>query len=137
MWKNDKDNNGKGYVSSSIGLITYDEAAYAGGYYGLDNDNNYLCNGLINFWTMSTAGFSGYVADEWLLSSTGRIYNYNVSITAQLRPVINLKADTYVTGSGISSNPYVVINTYTEQLLNGTDPVLSDNLVPVEIGDDG
>ena len=87
---------------------------------------------------MSPAGFSGSIdTDDWYVNGVGTVYSANVCNPLRLRPVINLKADTYVSGSGTSSSPYVVVNTYNEKLLNGADPVLTNNLVPVEIGDDG
>ena len=51
------DGNGKGIVNASVGLLSYDEVVYAGGYYGQSNSNYYLYNNK-HFWTMSPAGFS-------------------------------------------------------------------------------
>ena len=39
--------------------------------------------------------------------------------------------------NAVERNEVGVEKTYTEKLLNGTDPVLSDNLIPVTIADDG
>ena len=52
-FKCSSDGNGKGVVSSSVGLLTYDEVVYAGGYYVKDNSNYYLYNSAIYWCTMS------------------------------------------------------------------------------------
>ncbi len=101
------DGNGKGQVSASVGLLSYDEVVYAGGYYGQNNSNYYLYNNKF-FWTMSPAGFSGSYSDVWRVSSTGDVYSSDVNITRALRPVLILKADTLATGTGTSNNPYVI-----------------------------
>ena len=91
-----QDGNEKGMVNANVGLITYDEALYAGAYCEKDNNNYYLYHGVI-FWTMSPAGVntSGY-ANLWYISSTGHLRSSHADGTASLRPVINLKADTPV-----------------------------------------
>ena len=58
---------------------------------------------------MSPAGFSGELANIWGVNTAGTMYGYKVTNTYNLRPVINLKADTVVTGNGISTNPYKVV----------------------------
>ena len=103
------DGNGKGIINSNIGLITYDEVVYAGGYYKQSNVNYYLYNSAINCWTMSPAGFSGSRSSVWGVSTSGYINNYLVNFAYYtLRPVLNLNADTLVTGTGTSSDPFVV-----------------------------
>ena len=101
------DGNGKGIVNSNIGLITYDEMVYAGGYYNKTNSAYYLNNGTY-YWSMSPAGFSLGGARAWYVYSSGYIYNNIVSSTSAVRPVINLNADIAVTGTGTSTDPYVV-----------------------------
>ena len=102
------DGNGKGSVNASVGLLSYDEVVHAGGYYGKDNSNYYLYNSAIYWWTMSPAGFSGSYSSVWYVRTAGYISSNIVSSTNRLRAVLNLKADTLVTGSGTSSDPYVV-----------------------------
>ncbi len=102
------DGNGKGVVNARVGLLTYDEVVYAGGYYNQNNSNYYLNNSSITWWTISPAGFSGY-SDVWYVSTAGGIYTHYVNTAAdRLRAVLNLNADTLVTGSGTSSDPFVV-----------------------------
>ena len=102
------DGNNKGVIDASIGLLTYDEIVYAGGYRSQDNDNYYLYNSSINWWTVSPAGFSGTHTSVWYINASGRIHNRSVDYTYSLRPVLNLKTDTLATGSGTSNNPYVI-----------------------------
>ena len=101
------DGNNKGLLNTSIGLITYDEVVYAGGYYHQQN-NSYYLNSNKYFWTMSSAGFSGFSSSIWLVNSTGFVYDDNVHGFSHLRVVLNLKAGTLVTGTGTSSDPYVI-----------------------------
>ena len=102
------DGNGKGPVNASVGLLSYDEVVHAGGYYNQSNSNYYLYNSAIYWWTMSPAGFSGSDSYVWRVYSTGDIDSNSVSGTTRLRAVLSLNADTLVTGSGTSSDPYKV-----------------------------
>ena len=106
-FKCSSDGNGKGVVNASVGLLTYDEVVYAGGYYAQNNNNYYLYNNTY-FWTMSPAGFSGSISTVWRVNTAGSIYYSNVDATFRLRAVLNLNADTLVTGDGTSSDPFVV-----------------------------
>ena len=101
------DGNGKGQVSASVGLLSYDEVVYAGGYFGQNNSTYYLYNNKA-FWTMSPAGFSGSHSSVWYVFMPGYINDNYVSNTSALRPVLILKADTLSTGVGTSSDPFVV-----------------------------
>ena len=101
------DGNGKGQVSASVGLLSYDEVVYAGGYYNQNNSNYYLYNNNY-FWTISPSGISGSDSYVWSVYASGNISNYYVPNTSALRPVLNLTADTLATGSGTSSDPFVV-----------------------------
>lgn len=102
------DSNNYGSVDVKVGLITYDEVVYAGGYPWKDNDKYFLNNGK-GFWTMSTAGYNGTVAIQWLVNSSGGISTFPVNYgIATLRPVINIKKETIVTGTGTVSDPYII-----------------------------
>ena len=102
------DGNGKGVVSGKVGLITIDEVLFAGGVIG-SSSNFYLKNGSA-YCMMSPAGFYTYndYARAWGVVSAGRIGDFHVASNYGVRPVINLSADTLVTGSGTSSDLYVV-----------------------------
>ena len=107
-FKCSSDGNGKGVVSASVGLLTYDEAVYAGGYYGQSNSNYYLYNNTY-FWTMSPAGFSGSNSNVWFVNSPGYISYEYVIPTYRLRTVLSLTADTQISGGdGTKENPFVV-----------------------------
>ena len=99
------DKNEYGLLNASIGLITYDEVSHAGGYFNITNDKYYIYNNQFN-WTMSPVGFSSTEANEWYVDPDGYIYSSGVHNYAGLRPVINLKETTIVTGSGTKLSPY-------------------------------
>ena len=104
------DGNNKGIVNSSVGLLTYDELIYAGGYVRTNNISYYL-NNSTQFWTMSPAGFNtkySGVGTVWATHTGEDINNYGVADRNYIRPVINLKANTQATGSGTSTDPYVI-----------------------------
>ena len=96
-----------------IGLITADEVIYAGAEqgYNANNTNYYLYTGL-DYWTMSPQYFSSVSPNAYVfyVTSTGSLFSDSVHYTFDVRPVINLKADTLfeVGGTGTSTNPYVV-----------------------------
>ena len=90
-----------------IGLISLDEAWYAGGYTS-PNQSYYLYTNQ-DYWTMSPYYFTGsnaYVFGVW---SDGVLNNNYVYGTFGVRPVINIKADLTITGSGTTSDPYQVV----------------------------
>ena len=61
---------------------------------------------------MSPAGFSGTSAIAWCIDTVGNFNSDNVSgavnNTRSIRPVLNLSVNIQVTGSGTSSDPYVI-----------------------------
>ena len=92
-----------------IGLITADEVMYGGIPYNDSTTSNYLYTGL-DYWTMSPSNFySTGIANIFIVYSSGRlIYRDYVRSVYDVRPVINLKADTLFNGNGTSTDPYVV-----------------------------
>ena len=103
-------NKGNKSLNSPIGLITADEVAFAGGVYATTNTSYYLYTGS-TYWTMSPFDFySAGRARVFNVDNDGRLNNGSVyGATPGVRPVINLKADTQFTGSGTSSDPFVVV----------------------------
>ena len=95
-------------LSSPVGLITADEVVFAGGKGVTNNTSYYLYTGQ-NYWTMSPYYFysAGYVY-VFCVGSSGNLGNGSVANASGVRPVINLSADVKVTGSGTSSDPFVV-----------------------------
>ena len=107
-FKCSSDGNKKGVVNASVGLLNYDEVVYAGGYPYSNNDNYYLNNSAIDWWTMSPAGFASGSPTVWRVHAAGGFFSYTVGNTISLRAVLNLTADTLATGSGTSSDPFVI-----------------------------
>ena len=95
-------------LSVPIGLITADEVVFAGGVYNTNNKDFYLYTGS-TYWTMSPFYFYSGYAGVFVVTSTGYLSNTYVANTdGGVRPVINLKADVTLSGSGIISSPYTV-----------------------------
>ena len=91
-----------------IGLITADEVVYAGGVIGSSNSSYYLYTNSY-YWTMSPSHFStSRGAYVFCVFSDGNLSNHWVDNSHGVRPVINLKADITLAGSGTSTDPYVV-----------------------------
>ena len=97
--------------TTKVGLITADEVAMAGGVYQSTNSTFYLTTGSTYF-TISPSYH--YLSDNY---SNAYIFNVNsngyfsdnwASHSYGVRPVINLRADVTLTGSGTISDPYVV-----------------------------
>ena len=95
-----------------IGLITADEVKYAGSGRSSANNNKYFLYTGNNYWTMtpswlllsrSAAGF--FVYNSGMLGGSGP---YMVANPYGVRPVINLEAHTIISGSGTTSDPYIV-----------------------------
>jgi len=96
-----------------IGLITADEVSMAGATYStsLINQKYYLYTGQ-EYWTMTpywylvgriSPPFTFDVKTEGYLGASGVGYEHGV------RPVINLRSDVELTGTGTMSDPYVVV----------------------------
>ena len=107
------DENGYGILNLKVGLITYDEILHAGGYPGTGNirQNYYLYT--MPTWSMSTAGFYTAMGSSypqmWGVNNSGQIFNNGPQGSAsRCRAVINLNSDVIATGTGTSSDPYVV-----------------------------
>ena len=90
-----------------IGLITADEVWYAGGVFGTNNTSYYLYTNSA-YWIMSPYSFSGSRAFVFRVNSDGYLNNSNMNLAQGVRPVINLRGDLSVTGTGTSTDPYEV-----------------------------
>ena len=119
-------NNGKGnqVLTYPVGLLTIDEAAYAGGVgwptYGetQNNPDFYLNNGTW-YWTMTPNDYADYssyepyerfTAGHWFVHGDGYLYgNWAWYDSGDVRPVINLKSNVEITeGNGTVTTPYIV-----------------------------
>ena len=109
-------------LTKPIGLLTADEALLSGvgggvfnGYENSNptNANSYLTTGK-NFWTMTPAGgYNPYGFEDWYayifyIKDTGLIDDVDAVYSNGLRPVINIKSDVTITGTGTIDNPYKV-----------------------------
>ncbi len=103
----DEKGEGNGALSIPIGLITIDEMIYAGGFAGKSNYGYWLYTGDY-YWSMSPKFYrSG--ALMFGIHENGRTVSYYTYQKVQgLRPVINLKADISITGSGTIDSPYEI-----------------------------
>ena len=102
--------DGNKALTYPIGLITADEVAYAGGVNGQTNESYYLYTNS-NYWTMSPFGADSdgwaYVFAVWW---DGNLDFWNVNDAVRgVRPVINLRADIQLTGTGSQDNPFAVV----------------------------
>ena len=108
--------NGALQVSNSddtpvpVGLITADEIAFAGGVYVTSNSSYYLYNNSV-YWTMSPYYFNSTDshASVLVVYSNGLLYWYGVGDVYGVRPVINIRADVELTGSGTTSAPFKIV----------------------------
>ena len=107
------DGNGKGVLTSKVGLLTYDEAVHAGNY-PLKSSTSYITNSNYLYWLMSPAGDSAAAAasrrvNVWLVRKNGNISKISViGSDIAVRPVVSLKAGILATGSGTSDDPYLI-----------------------------
>ena len=103
-------NIGNNALKYPIGLITSDEAIFAGGFGGASSSdykvNRYYLSSEIPYWTMSPF-FAGHT-HMFVIWSEGSFTNDNTFSTRGVRPVINLRADVTLSGTGTSTDPYVV-----------------------------
>ena len=100
--------NGNKALTYPIGLISADEVAMAGGVYGYANGSYYLYTGQ-TYWTMSPSSYGDNYAYVFFIYSDGVLSWSNVNSLYGVRPVINLKADTALSGSGTATDPYKVV----------------------------
>ena len=97
-------------LTQPIGLISADEAMFVGiPNWNSSNSNSYLYTGQ-NYWTISPYWFNDESALVFVLYSNGSLDGGYVYIPTGIRPVINLKSDISLTGSGSVDDPFVVVD---------------------------
>ena len=97
-----------GEYDLKIGLLTADEAAFAGGKYGFPNHDYYLQKGS-NYWLGAPYYFNGSYAREFYVDYIGSLYGDNVNSYIGVVPVLNLRSDVlYSMGEGTKDSPYIV-----------------------------
>jgi hypothetical protein len=97
---------GNGALTYPVGLLTSDEAMYAGGKGSTNNNNYYLYNDQM-YWSISPRYFNTQTMVVGI-HSTGLINFFNVGLTHGIRPVISLKTSEVESGNGTPTNPYVI-----------------------------
>lgn len=103
------DANGYGELELKVGLITYDEMVFAGGFPTVENRTFYLYNGIGYMWTMSPAGYLGNCT-LWVLDTWGELYTSVPTTTANYYfPVINIDGSLPATGNGEPGSEYELI----------------------------
>ena len=98
--------NGNKALQYPIGLISMDEMSFAGEVSEITNSTSYLQTTL-SYWTMtpSTMAFDG--ARMYISKTNNSVSTARTSAVHGVRPVINLKADVRLTGTGTSTDhPY-------------------------------
>ena len=103
-----KCSNSSDLLKIPIGLITADEVVMAGLAWSSVNPSNYLYTGQ-EYWTVSPLDFNSGWAGVFYVYSYGSFGGGNVNGALGVRPVINLRADVTLTGSGTADDPYVVV----------------------------
>ena len=98
---------GNGKLTRMIGLITNDEAMYAGGIYGTDNKEYYLYSGTF-YWTMAPYSYASGGAYVDYVFNSGNLSAHCVDSTFAVRPVVSLKSDAISGGSGTAASPFLV-----------------------------
>ena len=100
-----EDGNEKGIVTSKIGLISVDEVLYAGGTFDTTTDF-YLANGN-HFWTMSPAGSGSSESSAWSFVNC-QLTGMPLYFRCLLYPVISLKSNLLVSGSGKADDMWII-----------------------------
>ncbi len=95
-------------LSIPVGLITADEAVFAGGFGGTYNNDYWLIVGQ-TYWTISPNRFNDNLPGMFVVGTSGNVGSNTVnSDTIGIRPVINLKSNIKITGHGEAEDPYIV-----------------------------
>ena len=105
---------GNGALTVPIGLLTTDEVAFAGAYVNDLMRGTYITNGSYYLylsdwcWTMTPSNFAGGDAYVDVVIDGGHVRNTLVDNFNAVRPVVSLKSDVELEGTGTSDNPFVI-----------------------------
>ena len=80
---------------------------YAGGVWAVANQNFYLYTSQ-SYWTISPSTFSSDGYAQVFMLANGIFTSPDANNRDGVRPVINLRSDVTLTGSGTTSDPYRV-----------------------------
>ena len=102
----DEFEHGNGALTYPIGLISADEAMFAGiPNQNSINQNNYLVS-MKSYCTISPSSYDNNGASVFGVGLGGALIGWYVSNEMMIRPVINLKSDISLTGTGSIKDPY-------------------------------
>ncbi|MBQ9833988.1 MAG: hypothetical protein IJO33_02215 [Bacilli bacterium] len=98
-------------ITSKVGLLSLDEALYAGLGTNSANKTNYLYNEKnSDWWTMTSAQLDGENYYPFVIKNDGSISNNtNGNNPKGVRPVINLSFSLKIEGDGTKDNPYRIL----------------------------
>ena len=103
---------GNGNLTYKIGLLTADEAAFAGLMLGKTNTATYLQENAIDYSWLTMSPYRYYSSGVTVVAIRDGIMESAIAsdnaISTAIRPAIALVPETEVTGSGTSEDPYVV-----------------------------
>ena len=108
---------------TKIGLPTVDDVMYAGGVNNTANTSFYLYKDIKGFLTSSYASD----ANIYQSSKTKSIGEIAKTTALDIRPVITIKSDTKLEGSGTEENPFYVSGKYGQEESNTT----KDSIAPI------
>ena len=138
--KNSNSNSNSNYYGTfGKGGSSYNEASGGGGYYGGGTTNSNSGG--------SGGGGSGYIGNTLLTNKSMYCYNCQESAEVSTKTVsTTCTSQTPTENCAKQGNGYArvtlvkadkPIKKYIEAILNGTDPVLKGNLIPVKVATDG
>ena len=109
IYTTEESDTGNKALTYPFGLISADEAAFAGLTWNSSDTANYLITEQV-YWTMSPSAVGSSSGAVFSIMGDGSIYyDYGVASVNGVRPVINLRANVEITGSGTTSAPFRVV----------------------------
>ena len=97
--------------NSKIGLLTADEAVFAGASKNAQNTSYYLYTASkdTSWWTITPVSSNGTDITYFEVSSNGQLKNESLgSYYRGIKPVIDLNKKTFVDGTGTINDPYII-----------------------------
>ncbi|MCM1053127.1 MAG: hypothetical protein NC483_04055, partial [Ruminococcus sp.] len=98
---------GNKVLENPVGMLSADEAIYAGLTINSRSSNNYLIRSF-EYWLLSPMKYGGFWV-VFVLYPNGTVTNTYMAQKRGFVPVINLRSDVEFTGDGTISNPFKVV----------------------------